>query len=133
MTPLENIYMAIGQMAYAIAKSDGEVQFQEREQLEEILSEEFEKKVDSANHASIIFRVMEKENLSADQAYDAAMKELKMNSHYLSSAMKKHIIHIIERVAAAYPPITEEEDEFIRKFMVDVMAIKVDPVLSKDL
>jgi len=133
MNPIDNILMATGEVAYAIAKSDGKIQREEKEQLENILKEEFGKHFPESNHASIIFHILQKENLSSRGAYDAAIHELRINSHYLSAAMKEHIIHIIEKVAHAFPPKTPEENKMIQQFIIDVSQIKIDPVLSKGL
>jgi uncharacterized tellurite resistance protein B-like protein len=133
MTPLENIYVAAGELAYAIAIADGTVQREEKEKFEGILKEEFEGKIDLVNPASIIFQIMQKEKLSSDHAYRAALRELNTNSHYLSASMKEHIIHIMERVAKAFPPKVHSENELIKKFIVDVNRIKVDTTLSKGL
>lgn len=133
MTATENIYLAVGEVAYAIAKADGKIQREEKERLKEILKEEFGKELADTNHASIIFHVLQKENLTSRMAYDAAIHELNINSHYLSKEMKEHIVHIIEKVATAFPPKTPEENTMIQRFIIDVGAIKIDPVLSKGL
>lgn len=133
MTPLENIYAATGELAYAIAKADGKVQREEKEKFQEILKAEFDGRIGSSNHAAIIFQIMEKEHLNSEDAYRSAMHELNTNSHYLSPEMKEHIVHVIERVAKAFPPKVHAENEIIKRFIVDVQAIKVDPTLSKGL
>jgi uncharacterized tellurite resistance protein B-like protein len=133
MTPLENIYTATGELAYAIAKADGTIQREEKEKFQQILEAEFNGKIGSSNHASIIFQILQKENRSAEDAYSSAIRELNTNSHYLSPTMKEHIIHIIERVAQAFPPKVHSENEIIKKFIVDVTNIKVDDTLSKGL
>lgn len=133
MTPTENIYTATGELAYAIASADGHIQREEKEKLEQILKDEFNGRIGTANHAEIIFKVLEKEHLSSDDAYAAAMRQLNINSHYLSAEMKEHIVHVIERVAKAYPPKVHAETEIIKRFIIDVTAIKVDATLSKGL
>lgn len=125
--------MATGEVAYAIAKADGKIQREEKEKLKQILEEEFGKHFPESNHASIIFHVLQKEQLSSRAAYSAAVHELKTNSHYLSNDMKEHIVSIIEKVAISFPPKTVEENEMIQQFILDISAIKVDSVLSKGL
>ena len=133
MTPLENIYVAAGELAYAVAMADGSVQREENEKFERILKEEFDGRIDLANPASIIFQIMRKERISSDHAYQAAIRELNINSHYLSASMKEHLIHVMERVAKSFPPKTHHEHDMIKKFIVDVNKIKVDTTLSKGL
>lgn len=133
MTPLENIYTATGELAYAIAKADGTIQREEKEKFQKILEDEFNGRIGSSNHASIIFQILQKEKLSSDDAYNSALRELNTNSHYLSAEMKEHIVHVIERVAKAFPPKVHEESELIKKFIIDVNNIKIDATLSKGL
>lgn len=133
MTPSENIYMATGELAYAIAKADGKIQREEKEKFEQILQDEFKDRIGTSNHADIIFQILQKEKLSSEDAYRAALNELNTNSHYLSAEMKEHIVHVIERVAKAFPSKIHEETMMIKKFIVDVNAIPVDTTLSKGL
>ncbi len=133
MTPTDNMYYAAGEVAYAIAMADGQLQKEEKDRFQEILKREFNGKISEANTAEIIFKLFQKEKVSANYAYEAAMHTLNANSHYLSKAMKEHIIHVIEHVASSFPPVTQAEMDMISKFIIDVSKIKVDEVLSKGL
>lgn len=133
MTPLENIYSAIGEAAYAIALSDGAIQREEKEKLEIILKGEFDGRIANTNHATIIFHILQKERSTIKDAYNAAMHTFNANSHYLSMDMKKHFVTILERVASSFPPATAEEKALIEKFKSDILAIKIDETLSKDM
>ena len=133
MTPIENIYAAIGEAAYAVAMSDGKIQREEKEKFEQILNDELDGRITSSSHASIIFQVMHKEHTSTEDAYYAAMHTFKTNSHYLSQQMKDHFIRIINRVAESFPPATEVEKKLIAKFKTEIESLKIDPTLSKDL
>ena len=133
MTAIENIYTATGELAYAIAKADGTIQREEKEKFQKILEDEFNGRIGTSNHASIIFQILQKEKISSKDAYSYALHELNNNSHYLSPEMKEHIIHVIERVAKAFPPKVHEESAIIKQFIIDVNNIKVDATLSKGL
>src|SRR5688572_8582441 len=98
MTPIENIYMATGELAYAIAKADGAIQREEKEKFQQILEAEFNGRIGTSNHASIIFQILQKEKISVSDVYNSVICELNINSYYLSASMKEHIIHVIKRV-----------------------------------
>ena len=128
MTPLQNLYYAIGEMAYAIAISDGEVQKAERLEVAGLLREELEKGSQGFDISGIIFNILDKQQASLEQACESAIREVKLNSHYLSPEMKDSFLSLIHRVAEAYPPVTIEERAMIDKFRNELAALHGDPV-----
>ncbi len=129
MTPLENLHYAIGQLAYAIAKADGDVQKEERIRFANMVAAELRCKDQDFNVSDIIFQIMDKEKIiSTKDAYEWAMKQVRLNSHYLSPELKKTFIKVMEKVAQAYPPVTIDEFDLISKFKKDIEPIHGDPV-----
>lgn len=128
MTSLENLYYAMGEMAYAVAFSDGEVQKEEREKFQEIITTGLKEHHVEFDVSDIIFQMLEKDKVSSTTVYDWAIKEIKANSHYLSPALKSTFINIIERVAEAFPPITTDEMNLLQRFKKDILSIEGDPV-----
>jgi len=128
MTPIQNLHYAIGELAYAIACSDGQIQKEERQKFHNLVSEELGKKHYAFDISSIIFQVMDKDSLSASDTYNQALKQIKMNSHYLSPELKETFIRVLEKVAAAYPPVTVDERNIIEKFKNDIEELHGDPV-----
>jgi uncharacterized tellurite resistance protein B-like protein len=129
MTPLENLHYAIGELAYAIARADGTIQKAEREKFHAIIAAELRCKEYNFNVSDIIFQILDKEKYADTQtSYDWAMKEIKLNSHYLSPQLKETFIKVIEKVAKAYPPITTEEKRWLEKFKKDIAPINGDPI-----
>lgn len=131
MTATENLHYAIGQLAYAIACADGEVQKQEREKFHSIVLAELRCGDNSFNVSDIIFRIMDKDKIPTREAYDWAMKQIKTNSHYLSPELKTTFINVMEKVAKAYKPVTIDEMLLIEKFRKDIEPIHGDPVYYK--
>jgi len=129
MTPRENLYYAIGELAYAVARADGQVQEAERRKFHDIVTGELGKKDGSVDVSEIIFKLMDKRG-STDSAttYDWAMNEIVTNSHYLSPAMKQKFIRVIERIAEAYPPVTPDEERIINRFKTDIGPLEGDPI-----
>lgn len=128
MTPTENLYCVIGELAYAIACADGQVQKEEREKFHSIVLAELRTKDYSFNISDIIFQIMNKDKTSTKDAYDAAIKELHTNSHYLSPKLKATFISVMEKVAKAYKPVTIDEMLLIEKFKKEIEPLHGDPI-----
>jgi DnaJ-domain-containing protein 1 len=126
MTPLQNLYYATGELAYAIACADGEVQKAERQKFHDIVAEELSSEQFGFDISLIIFQVMDKTNTSSAQAYETAMEQLRSNSQYLNLALKDKFIKVMEKAAEAFPPVTMEENEFIEKLKSDLTLLHTD-------
>src|SRR5688500_20308943 len=88
MTPTENLYYALGEVAYAVAMSDGRIQKDEVNKLHGILLTELSIGDETQNIADIIFHVLNKDHVDAQTAYESGMKQIWLNSHYLSPDLK---------------------------------------------
>lgn len=128
MTPTENLHYAIGVIAYAVATADGEIQKQEREKFHAIVTAELRCKDYDFNLSDIIFQIMEKDHTSTEEAYNSAIKEIKINSHYLSPVLKKTFVAVIEKVAKAFPPIVANEKSLIERFKEELEPLNGDPI-----
>ncbi len=129
MTPRESLHYAIGEIAYAIAKADGRIQKEERQQFLNIVSEELENhKDDNFDISDIIFRILEKDKSDTESAYKWAMEQIQLNSHYLSPELKAKFITVVERMAKACAPVTVEEQNILDRFRTDIAPIHGDPV-----
>lgn len=128
MTSLENLHYAIGQLAYTVATADGYIQPQERQKFHDIIAAELRCKDYDFNVTDIIFRIMEKDKLDPETSYNWAMNEIKLNSHYLSPALKKSFIAVMEKIAKAYSVVTDDERNIIERFKKEIEPINGDPV-----
>ena len=129
MTPLENLHSAIGELAYAMAHADGTIQKEEREKFHNIVAAELRCKDYDFDVSDIIFQILDKDKIIDTQtSYDWAMKEIRLNSHYLSPKLKETFIKVMEKVAKAYPPVTQEEMNLLERFKKDIAPLKGDPV-----
>lgn len=131
MTPTENLHYAIGELAYAIARADGEVQKEERKKFQDIVAAEMRCKDYGFDVSDIIFKIMDRDKTSAKEAYDSAMKQVRTNSHYLSPELKETFVKVIEKVAKSYAPVTIDEMQLIEKFKKDIEPLNGDPVYYK--
>ncbi|MEO6302485.1 MAG: hypothetical protein ABIP51_04875 [Bacteroidia bacterium] len=128
MTQLENLHYAIGELAYAIARADGEIQKEERQKFHDIIEKELMNKDYDFNVSDIIFQILEKDKSSVQDAYDSAMKQIRLNSNYLSPELKETFIMVVENVARAFPPVTVGELDLLIKFREEFKPISGDPV-----
>jgi uncharacterized tellurite resistance protein B-like protein len=128
MTSLENLHYAIGELAYAIACADGKVQKEEEQKFHDIVRTELARKDYDFDISDIVFQIMSRDKRDCATTYEWAMKEIRTNSHYLSPELKQTFISVIEKIAAAYPPVTLEEKNMIDKFKAEIGSIQGDPV-----
>jgi uncharacterized tellurite resistance protein B-like protein len=132
MTPLENLYYAIGELAYSIARVDGKVQNEERERFHDIVVTELGRKNSNIDVSDIIFQLIDKKShADSETTYNWALNEIRLNGHYLSPELKTKFIKVLNRIAEAYPPVTPEEEALIERFRRDIMPIQGDPVYYK--
>jgi uncharacterized tellurite resistance protein B-like protein len=128
MSPLQSLHYAIGELAYAVARADGAIQKQERQKFHDMVAAELRCEHYDFDISSIIFQIMEKEKQNSEDTYAWAMKEIRLNSHYLSPELKATFIKVMESVAKAYPPVTSDEQSLISRFKNDIAPLKGDPV-----
>ncbi len=128
MTPIQNLHYAIGELACALASVDGKVQKEEAKKFHAMMAAELRCKHYDFDIADIIFTIMSLDRLDIETTYNWAMKEIRMNGHYLSPELKETFIRLLEKVAKAYPPVTNEEQSIIDRFKADIATVKGDPV-----
>jgi len=134
MRPKETLHYAIGQLAYAVARADGQVQKEERQRFASIVAAELRLNDQDFNIADIIFEVLDKDRfINTRDAYDWAMKEIRQNSQYLSPELKHTFIRVMEKVAEAYPPVTIDELRVLERFKKDIEDIHGDPAYYRTI
>lgn len=118
--PLEDLYYALGQLAYAVARADGNIQNEEKMALQAVLVQEArEYGIEFAN-SSIIFELLQRDDTGVEKSYEWAMNEIRRNRQYFIPALQEKFIKILERVARAYPPVVEEEKRILERFKRDI-------------
>jgi uncharacterized tellurite resistance protein B-like protein len=128
MNPVESLHYAIGQLAFAVAFADGQVQKEERERFHQIVSNELKNEKHGFDVSDIVFQVLDRDKMDVATVYDWSFKEIKLNGHYLSPELKNKFITVMRKVAESYPPITNEESSILTKFLDDIKDIQGDPV-----
>lgn len=131
MTPIQNLHYALGELAYAVAFADGKVQKEEKEKFHNIVVAEMRCKDYDFDISDFIFQIIEKDKEDSETVYNWAMKQIRLNSHYLSPELKKTFINVMDKIAKAYPPVTVDEINIIQRFKNDIATIVGDPVYYK--
>ena len=131
MSPTENLYYALGEIAYTIAFADGKVQREEMERFEEIVKNGLQDGHPSYDISGIVFELLRKERHDVDTAYEWAIRELKNNSHYLSPEMKQAFITTMDAVSEAFPPVTVKESTLLANFKKDMALLNGDPTFYR--
>jgi uncharacterized tellurite resistance protein B-like protein len=130
MEQIQELYYALGELCYAIAKADGVIQKEEKDRLHSILETEFRGRRGGFETTEIIFQILQREGMDSKTAYDWAIREIKLNSQYVSETLKKHFISVINNVATSFPPGSIEERKLIDDFIRELNNIQGDPVFS---
>jgi uncharacterized tellurite resistance protein B-like protein len=131
MTSQQNLHYALGELVYAMARADGQIQVEEKKAFQNIVEAELRSLNHNFNISDIIFKILQKDKRSMAEAYEWAMKEIKLNSHYLSPELKSTFIKVIDKIAKAYPPVTKEEKELFDRFGKEFAPLTGDPVYYK--
>jgi uncharacterized tellurite resistance protein B-like protein len=123
MNPVQNLYYALGELAYAMAKADGSIQNEEKKLFHEIVTQEIEQHNIDFDYSEIIFNIMEKDKTDVETSYTWAIKEIQNNKHYFLPELRKKFVSIMERVAGAFPPVTVQERVLLERFRSDINSI----------
>jgi uncharacterized tellurite resistance protein B-like protein len=119
----QNIHIAMGSLAYAIAKADGVIQSEEKETLKKLAQEEFELEDVNSEWIDKMFSKMERDNITIEDAYNYAMDTLEANRYEFDFdlVMKNKCIKFMSRVADAFANTSYAEQDIIEKFKNDVI------------
>lgn len=123
MKPIASLFYALGQLSYAIANADGKVQREEKENFHKILKEQFDAISPDIDTAEIIFELLRRDATDPKTAYNWALNQIKLYSHYFNEDLKKGFIATIKKVAEVYPPVEPEEKALIQQFEKDIQVI----------
>jgi uncharacterized tellurite resistance protein B-like protein len=116
-------YIELGRLLYAVAKSDGQVQKEEKEKIYSIVKDELlslEDTVDEFGMDNAFYTEFEFERLvdirsGAKDPFQSFVSYVKMNHEEIHDELKKLVIRCVEKVAFAYGGIDETEQALIDK------------------
>ena len=115
MNKKENLYYALGHLAYAVAMADGSVQTEERKIVHQIVTDAIHTKNPEMNISEIIFSILQKQSETVETTFDRAKKELNTIKSIIDDEIKKDFIDVLYKVAEAFPPVEQAEEKVIFK------------------
>ncbi len=124
MDSKQQLYSALGQVAYAIAMADGEAQREEKDQFHKIILEAGKKYDQDFDFADTMFQILDREHMDVETAYEWAIHQFNLGSNRLTDDLKGKIIAILEEVARAYPPVVIQEMKILDRIKTDLDLIQ---------
>jgi uncharacterized tellurite resistance protein B-like protein len=118
----QNIYIAMGSLAYAITKADGKIQEQEKNTIKQLAQKEFELNDQDNEWIEHMFTKLEKEGISLDDAYNYALDVLEANRFEFDfdQEMKQKCVKFMERIAESSDGVSVNEQLILKKFKKDI-------------
>lgn len=129
MDSKQSLYYALGIFTYAVAKADGVVQNEEKEELQKIVSEELDHNMDF-QYVEIIFKILQKDKAGFQDVHKWALDALEQGKYHLTNDIKEQFIKVMKRVADSFPPKTKEEHELINTFIQEIRDFKVNMTID---
>lgn len=115
------IYRAIGELAYVVAKSDRGLTSAEKEAFYQIAKEELE--YDSWAAQSRFDLLDEVTKPSIEHAYNEAMHELRKYSDHLTTELKEKALVVLQRLAACCGGLSANETFVLTRFRKDLQSL----------
>lgn len=118
---IKNLYRAIGELAYVLAKSDNYLSRVEKIVFQEAIKEELGKESWLAKDR---FDMLDNQQVKAslEQTYHRVMYIIRQNKNGLNEELIEKFIAVLEKVGGV-SGITDEEIAFIERFREDVYKI----------
>jgi uncharacterized tellurite resistance protein B-like protein len=118
----QNIYIAMGSLAYAITKADGKIQEQEKITIKQLAQKEFELNDQDNEWIENMFSKLEKDGISLDDAYNYALDVLEANRYEFDfdQEMKQKCLKFMEKIAESFDGVSVNEQLVIKKFKKDI-------------
>jgi len=124
MTLEEHLFYGFGQIVYAIAKADGHVQSVEDIRFRNLVEREFSSLEPNLDVSQIIFFLKKQENLDPESAYQLGIKDMEIGKKYLTPERVERFLYIVQEIAKAFPPITQQEQDLITRFQTDLQKLR---------
>jgi uncharacterized tellurite resistance protein B-like protein len=129
MEASEYIYYGFGHIAFAIAKADGQVQFQEEQKLHDVVIKHLKDKFSDISISEIIFNILKDDYRSPEELYEYGITQIDLGSHHLNAEIKDLLMKTAVAVADAFPPFSKEENHFVMKLQNDLGRMTKDIII----
>ena len=123
MNGTERLYYALGELAYAVAQADGNIQQSEKQALHDMVVKETGKDHHGFDVSEIIFGILQKDAPNLEKVYGWALREMELYRQHLTDEMRITFVTTLERVARAFDAVSVEERKLLDRFQRDLDAI----------
>ncbi|MBT6745316.1 MAG: hypothetical protein HOB26_02020 [Flavobacteriales bacterium] len=124
MDSKQQLYSALGQVAYAMAMADGEAQREEKDKFHKVIKEAVKKHDIDYDIADVIFQILDRDHMDVETTYAWAINQFKLGSNRLTDELKETMVKILVDVAKAYAPVEVEEMNLLERFEKDLDEIQ---------
>jgi hypothetical protein len=121
MDARQHLFYGLGQIAYAIAISDGKIQKEEEERLMDMVMNGIGKLGADVSYTEIIFKIHDKDKTSdGDFLYKEGIKNLDLGKHHFTAEMQEGFFALLEEVAGAHNNVSQGERRLLNAFKTDI-------------
>lgn len=126
MKPVEKLYFALGEIAYAMVWSNNRIRYEEIARFMETVTTDLNPDTRELDLLGTMFRSITGDKKDAATAYMEAIAEIRENADYLYPELRESFVRVLERVESAYAPFTMVYDKksYVDRFKEDVSTIK---------
>jgi uncharacterized tellurite resistance protein B-like protein len=123
--PQQDLYVGLGNLAYAVAKADGHIHQQEEEALQDILRNQSHGEI-----ALFAFKLKDKINAKPEEAYQFALRRFASNTKEFSRRQKENFFHILLQVAKASQGMSAVEGGLLNRIRIDMGRLSMFPRIA---
>jgi uncharacterized tellurite resistance protein B-like protein len=120
--PQQDLYIGLGNLAYAVAKADGELHQEEEKIFKDLLQGQT-----YGDIALFAIRLKNKLNCLPEEAYQFAFRRFAANMQHFSRRQKEQFFHILNQVAQARQGICAAESAILKRIRIDLGRLSLFP------
>ncbi len=113
--PQQDLYIGLGSMAYALAKSDGRLQVEEVDTFTGLITKETHGDI-----ALYTLNLQDRHGMKASEAYQFGLRRFQQNRTDLDETTKQKFLGILQQVANAHDGTSRKENELLRQCRKDL-------------
>jgi len=121
MDARQHLFYGLGQIAYAIAISDGKIQKEEEEALMQLVKNGLGKLGADISYTEIIFKIHDKDkSQDGEFLYKEGIKNLDLGKHHFSNDLQQGFLSLLEEIADSHNSTNQGERRLLNAFKTDV-------------
>lgn len=113
--PQQDLYIGLGSLAYAVAKSDGYLSEKEKQKMETVLENE-----EHGPIALFTFQLKDSSQAGVEEAYQFAFRRFVANQPDLKPQLREHFFSVLQEIARCCHGISPEEHALLKRIRRDL-------------